>query len=137
MILRHGNVENCRLCRWKTHSQPMEKDEPFPQVCKQVSHSNAGSGCLHIFPQRLLLRIPVLSFPIRHKKKEKRKQKSGSTAIGRTEKLYSRDLLAFFCCCDHFINFRIQIRGISFNYTCSRRTTFLLIKQNGGITCGK
>lgn len=31
LFLRHGNVENCRLCRWKTHSQPMEKDRPFPQ----------------------------------------------------------------------------------------------------------
>lgn len=39
----------------KTHSQPMEKDDPFPQVCKQVSHSNAGSGSLHTVPQRLLL----------------------------------------------------------------------------------
>ena len=62
MILRHGNVENSRLCRWKTHSQPMEKDEPFPQVCKQISHSNAGSGSLHTFPQRLLLRIPSYPF---------------------------------------------------------------------------
>lgn len=57
MILCHGNAENCRLCRWKTHSQPMEKDGPFPQVCKQVSHNNAGSGSLRTFPQRLLLQI--------------------------------------------------------------------------------
>ena len=28
---RHGNVENCFLCRWKTHSQPMEKGRSFPQ----------------------------------------------------------------------------------------------------------
>ena len=40
--LRHGNVENCRLCRWRTHSQPMEKDRSFPTVCKQVPHSNAN-----------------------------------------------------------------------------------------------
>lgn len=29
------------LCRWKTHSQPMEKDKSFPTACKQVSHSAA------------------------------------------------------------------------------------------------
>ena len=65
---RHGNVENCRLCRWKTFSQPMEKDRPFPTACKQVSHSSAGAGSLHTFPQRLLRRISILSFPILKKK---------------------------------------------------------------------
>lgn len=29
------------LCRWKTHSQSMEKDRSFPTACKQVSHSAA------------------------------------------------------------------------------------------------
>jgi len=75
MILRHGNVENCRLCRWKTHSQPMEKDAPFPQVCKLVSRSYAGSGSLRTVPQRLLLRISILSFLIRHKKIERKNKK--------------------------------------------------------------
>lgn len=38
--LRHGNVHNRPLRRLKTHSQPVEKDRPFPQVCKQVSHNS-------------------------------------------------------------------------------------------------
>lgn len=72
--MRHGNVENCRLCRWKTHSQAMEKDKPFPTACKQVSPSNAGSGSLRTFPQRLLLRISILSIPILHKKVKQAKK---------------------------------------------------------------
>lgn len=50
------------LCRWKTHSQPMEKDKSFPTACKQVSHSACIHASLHTFPQRLLLRISILSF---------------------------------------------------------------------------
>lgn len=41
IFLRHGNMENCRSCRWKTIHNLMEKDKPFPQVCKQLSHSLA------------------------------------------------------------------------------------------------
>ena len=54
----------------------MEKDAPFPQVCKQVSHSNAGPGSLHTFPQRLLLRISIPSFlsDIRKQIKENKKR---------------------------------------------------------------
>ena len=33
---RHGNMENCRSCRWKSHSQPDEKRQAF-------SHRSANS----------------------------------------------------------------------------------------------
>ena len=29
IFLRHGNVENCRSCRWKSHSQPDGKRQAF------------------------------------------------------------------------------------------------------------
>ena len=28
-FLRHGNMENCRSCRWKSHSQPDGKRQTF------------------------------------------------------------------------------------------------------------
>ena len=89
-IPAHTGIKDCVMEMWKTaayadgkpiHSL-MEKDEPFPQVCKQVSHSNAGSGSLHTFPQRLLLRIFILFFPIRYKKTDK-KEREHSTRINR------------------------------------------------------
>ena len=41
IFLRHGNMENCRSCDGKAIHNLMEKDKPFPQVCKQLSHSLA------------------------------------------------------------------------------------------------
>ena len=35
-FLRHGNMENCRSCRWKSHSQPDGKRQAF-------SHRSANS----------------------------------------------------------------------------------------------
>ena len=35
-FLRHGNMENCRSCRWKSHSQPDGKRQAF-------SHMSANS----------------------------------------------------------------------------------------------
>ena len=35
-FLRHGNMENCRSCRWKSHSQPDGKRQAF-------SHRHANS----------------------------------------------------------------------------------------------
>ena len=35
-FLRHGNMENCRSCRWKSHSQPDGKRQAF-------SHKSANS----------------------------------------------------------------------------------------------
>ena len=29
IFLRHGNMENCRSCRWKSHSQPDGKRQAF------------------------------------------------------------------------------------------------------------
>lgn len=29
IFLRHGNMENCRSCRWKSHSQPDRKRQAF------------------------------------------------------------------------------------------------------------
>ena len=53
--MRHGNVENCRLRRWKTHSQHMEKDRPFPHPANRFptappgqavyAHSHNACGC--------------------------------------------------------------------------------------------
>jgi len=53
--MRHGNVENCRLRRWKTHSQHMEKDKPFPHPANKFptappgqavyAHSHNACGC--------------------------------------------------------------------------------------------
>lgn len=71
---RHGNVENCRLCRWKTYSRTMEKGKSFPQDRKQVSYSNARYGSLHTFLQRLLLRLSIRSFYILRGEKEKSKK---------------------------------------------------------------
>ena len=36
IFLRHGNMENCRSCRWKSHSQPDGKRQVF-------SHKSANS----------------------------------------------------------------------------------------------
>ena len=36
IFLRHGNMENCRSCRWKSHSQPDGKRQAF-------SHRSANS----------------------------------------------------------------------------------------------
>ena len=36
IFLRHGNMENCRSCRWKSHSQPDGKRQAF-------SHKSANS----------------------------------------------------------------------------------------------
>ena len=36
IFLRHGNMENCRSCRWKRHSQPDGKRQAF-------SHKSANS----------------------------------------------------------------------------------------------
>ena len=36
IFLRHGNMENCRSCRWKNHSQPDGKRQAF-------SHRSANS----------------------------------------------------------------------------------------------
>lgn len=36
IFLRHGNMENCRSCRWKNHSQPDGKRQAF-------SHGSANS----------------------------------------------------------------------------------------------
>ena len=36
IFLRHGNMENCRSCRWKSHSQPYGKRQAF-------SHRTANS----------------------------------------------------------------------------------------------
>ena len=54
-VMRHGNVENCRLRRWKTHSQHMEKDKPFPHPANKFptappgqavyAHSHNACGC--------------------------------------------------------------------------------------------
>lgn len=53
---------------WKTAARavgkasycPIEKDKPFPQDSKRLSHSLAYKVSLHTFPQRLPLRLPIL-----------------------------------------------------------------------------
>lgn len=74
----------------KTIHNLMEKDKPFPTGMQTAFPQPHNPGSLHTFPQRLLLRVSILSLPIRHDKKEK---KSGSTAHGQTEKAVLLPLL--------------------------------------------
>ena len=50
--MRHGNVENCRSCRWKTHSRPMGKNKPFPQQRRtwQFTHIPTTPTTAKIYP---------------------------------------------------------------------------------------
>ena len=41
IFLRHGNMETAARADGKAIHNLMEKDKPFPQVCKQLSHSLA------------------------------------------------------------------------------------------------
>ena len=68
--LLHLQAKDRVMEMWKTAAcadgKPIrslwKRTSPFPQVCKQVSHSTARAGSLRTFPQRLLLRIAILSF---------------------------------------------------------------------------
>ena len=52
---RYGNVENGRFADGKVIHRLMEKDMPFPQDVKPLSHSAARLGRLPTIPQRLRL----------------------------------------------------------------------------------
>ena len=52
---RYGNVENGRFADGKAIHRLMEKDRPFPQDGKPLSHSAARLGRLPTVPQRLRL----------------------------------------------------------------------------------
>ena len=64
IFLRHGNMENCRSCRWKNHSQPDGKRQAFPTGLQTAFPQPHNPGSLHTFPQRLLRRLSILSYPI-------------------------------------------------------------------------
>ncbi len=78
-----GNVENCRSCRWKSHLQPDGKGKPFPQAANSFTHSLACRGSLHTVPQRLLLRISILSYPIPKRKKSIKKERERGPRMNR------------------------------------------------------
>ena len=63
-FLRHGNMENCRSCRWKSHSQPDGKRQAFSTGLQTTFPQPRNSGSLRTFPQRLLRRLSILSYPI-------------------------------------------------------------------------
>ena len=58
---RYGNVENGRFADGKAIHRLMEKDRPFPQDGKRLSHSAARFGRLPTVPQRLRLLLPQKS----------------------------------------------------------------------------
>ena len=58
---RYGNVENGRFADGKAIHRLMEKDRPFPQDGKPLSHSAARLGRLPTVPQRLRLLLPQKS----------------------------------------------------------------------------
>ena len=64
IFLRHGNIENCRSCRWKSHSQPDGKRQAFSTGLQTTFPQPRNSGSLRTFPQRLLRRLSILSYPI-------------------------------------------------------------------------
>ena len=67
--LLYRQTKNRVMEMWKTAAcadgKPIhslwKRTSPFPQVCKQVSHSTTRVGSLRTFPQRLLLQISILS----------------------------------------------------------------------------
>lgn len=60
IFLRHGNMENCRSCRWKSHSQPDRKRQAFSTGLQTTFPQPRNSGSLRTFPQRLLRRNLLL-----------------------------------------------------------------------------
>ena len=58
---RHGTMENGRFADGKAIHRLMEKDRPFPQDGKPLSHSAARLGRLPTVPQRLRLLLPQKS----------------------------------------------------------------------------
>ena len=61
IFLRHGNMENCRSCRWKSHSQPDGKRQAFSTGLQTTFPQPRNSGSLRTFPQRLLRRLFTIS----------------------------------------------------------------------------
>ena len=61
IFLRHGNMENCRSCRWKSHSQPDGKRQAFPTGLQTAFPQPRNPGSLRTFPQRLLRRLFTIS----------------------------------------------------------------------------
>ena len=58
---RYGTMENGRFADGKAIHPLMEKDRPFPQDGKPLSHSAARLGRLPTVPQRLRLLLPQKS----------------------------------------------------------------------------
>ena len=62
----------CVMEIWKTAARAdgkaihnlMEKDKPFPTGLQTAFPQPRNSGSLRTFPQRLLLRLSILSYPI-------------------------------------------------------------------------
>ena len=57
-------MENGRFADGKAIHNLMEKDKPFPTGLQTAFPQPRNSGSLHTFPQRLLRRLSILSYPI-------------------------------------------------------------------------
>ena len=62
IFLRHGNMENSRSCRWKSHSQPSGKRQVFFHRSANSFPQPRNPGSLRTFPQCLLRRLFILAF---------------------------------------------------------------------------
>ena len=64
IFLRHGNMETAARADGKAIHNLMEKDKPFPTSLQTAFPQPHNPGSLHTFPQRLLRRLSILSYPI-------------------------------------------------------------------------
>ena len=64
IFLRHGNMETAARADGKAIHNLMEKDKPFPTSLQTAFPQPRNSGSLRTFPQRLLRRLFILSYPI-------------------------------------------------------------------------
>ena len=59
-----GGIALFASCRWKSHSQPDGKRQAFSTGLQTAFPQPRNSGSLRTFPQRLLRRLSILSYPI-------------------------------------------------------------------------
>ena len=64
IFLRHGNMETAARADGKAIHNLMEKDKPFPTSLQTAFPQPRNSDSLRTFPQRLLRRLSILSYPI-------------------------------------------------------------------------
>ena len=64
IFLRHGNMETAARADGKAIHNLMEKDKPFPTGLQTAFPQPRNLDSLRTFPQRLLRRLFILSYPI-------------------------------------------------------------------------